>query len=413
MFARLLDFLLLHLALVQCISGRLSPIPKFYYGQDSTIIVNTEKPNPKLIPKLQNALYYNIPVYKVISPISGVPRATAISTTPAPSLVDEYPRDLLYIARNKLGVKRLDQLPSIGELGKMLGTGNAFETIKYVRTLTSSDQGIFLMKTYLESLDYDLANSREEATRNSLPEQKDNDEDNITNNSDIDADYYDTSVKINEPTTTKKTIISPHLDWGEERSLIQRPNDFEKQYSVAGWSENSTAPKSMLGKLVLVAHSQAAHQQGAVSVLPPVLVRKPLPYHYPIPLRPALGPQAAKPMPRQIIVPTVNPSRPTKRPMQTQLNIPKEPSTTSSATHQRVAPHIQQLAQMASISPEVLNDSLQQQPKLAELAKRISRLPLVHQHSQAIDSQLFMAVKRALSQDESLKRLLGATQTLK
>ncbi|XP_064536059.1 uncharacterized protein link [Drosophila montana] len=388
MFARLLKFVL-QLALLQCINGRLSHGPKFY-GQHSEIIADTDK--PRLNSKLQNALYYNIPVYKLINPSTGNPTAK----TTAPMVVDEYPSDLLHIARTRLGLKRMDQLPSISELGKLLGTGNADETIKYVRILMSNDQGIELMKTYLESFDYELT------ANDNTPREKNSENDNVDNNADIDVDYDETTSKLNIPTKMK-----PSKSELEQGSSMQRLNEFMKQYSL--WSGSSTTLRPLSYKRVLMPPVQPTQQRHGTAMRP-VLVRQPLPYHFPIPLRSVLMSQPVKSTSISTLTNnTTNSNRSTHDLRPPHLNTPKQ---TRMPSPDQVAPHVQQLAQMANISPQVLDQFLQQQPKLAELAKRLSRLPLVQQHSQTIDSQLLLAVKTALFQDENLKSLLGASQTL-
>ncbi|XP_062137445.1 uncharacterized protein LOC133846463 [Drosophila sulfurigaster albostrigata] len=378
MLACYLKFLL-PLALLHSVVGRVLMMPKFY-GQDSAIIVDTDKAGlqSKLNPKLQNAFYYNIPVYKFFKPGAMMPTTTTTTTTtPAPIMsMDEYPSDLLYIARNKLGLKRMDQLPSLSELGELLGTGNAEETIKYIRALTSNDQGISLMKAYLGALDYDQSGGEEDESE-VITQRKYNEDDNDTdNNSEVEADYAE--VPLQQPKLER-----------EESSLMQRVNEFMQQYGM--WSEETTTTTTTKSP----------------TVLPHKPTLRPLPYHYPIPLR------AATSSVRTASTTTSTTTAATPQaPMPPHLNSPKV-SPTASSSSVPVAPHIQQLAHIANIPPAVLDTFLQQQPKLAELAKRVSRLPLVQQHSKAIDGQLLVAVKKALSQDESLKRLLATSQTLK
>lgn len=378
---------LLPLALLNCINARVLMMPKFY-GQDSAIIVDTDKSlQSKFNPKLHNALFYNIPVYKLFKP--GAPSTT--TTTAAPTeLIEEYPSDLLYIARNKLGLKRLEQLPSIRELGEMLGTGNAKETIKYIRALTSNDQGIALMKAYLGSLDYEQSES--EADPN--PEIKYNDEDNDTDNADVDADYDDEMPlrQSSLDTTTKAP------QWKEGGGLMQRVNDFMKQYGM--WSEETTTSTPIVYKPLFVAPQLTTEKTPR-----PLIARRQWPSHIPIRVRPAV-PTTTTRVPNT----TAIPQHPTQTQRSTHLNSPKVMPTSSTG---HVAPHIQQLAEIANIPPTLLDTFLQQQPKLAELARRVSRLPLVQQHSKAIDGQLLVAVQKALSQDENLKRFISTSQTLK
>ncbi|ALC41623.1 CG13333 [Drosophila busckii] len=322
--------------LVQCISARVNLLPKFY-GQDSAVVVDTYR--PKMNPKLQNALYYNLPIYKLVKP------AGAASTTAAPE-VEEYPSDLLEIARSKLGLKNIDDLPSISELGELLGTGSRSETVKYIRALTSNEQGLALMRAYLNFEQPDDA-------ENISPTTKDNED----NNTDLDAEYDE------QPVITTSTV-APATEL-QQPGLMQRVNEFLQNYNL--WSETPTTTKPGLQQMR------------------PVLLRQPVPFHYPIPLRPQTKPAT------KITSAAVPPH----------LNTPKQTP---------VAPHIQQLAQLANISPQALETFLQaaSNSKLAELVKR---MPLVQLHS-GIDSQLFMAVKRAISQDPELKRLLASAQAL-
>lgn len=365
-------------------------MPKFY-GQDSAIIVDTDK--LRLNPKLQNGLYYNIPAFKLINPSTPTPTPITYTSTAALRVAGEYPKDLIDIARTKLDFKRIDQLPSLSELGSLLGTSNDDETIKYVRSLTSTDQGIALMKAYLESTDYEPTDSNNGSE--DKPEANDN------NNDDFDVDY-DATSRLDIPVTTK--IPTQQMEAG---GLMKGVTEFINQYRSSQGLDSNTKSRRLPYKHVLVAPVQTSNnqQQNLAPALRPVLVRNPLPYHYPIPLRPVFIPTRVTASPRPAPVSNnanTNKSAPALRPPH--LNTPKG---TSSAP---VAPHVHELARIANISPDVLDSFLQQQPKLAELAKRFSRLPLVQQQSKAIDSQLFMAVKRALAQD-NLKRLLGASQT--
>lgn len=407
MFTACLLKFLVPLALMNCICARVALTPKFF-GQDSAIIVDTDK--TRINPRLQNALYYNFPVYKLIRPgAMPVTSTTSTTTTPSPAAgtgtIDEYPSDLLHLARNKLGLKSTDQLPSLSDLGELLGTGNAADTIQYIRTLTSNDQGIALMKAYLDSMtDYDQSDA--DADTEEEEEVRYNEDDN---NADIEADYEPLPVKKQTKQLDTTTKAAPAQST-EQSGIMKSVHDLMKQYGL--WSTESSTPKPVSYQPVFVAPVQAIHSRQ------PVLVRHPLPYHFPIPLRPAMVPQVMKVRPTptsttSTTAPTTSSSTPvpsttvatTLRSAPPHLNSPKALTN--------VAPHVQQLAEIANISPTVLDQFLQQQPKLAELAKRVSRLPLVQQHSRAIDSQLLLAVKKALSQDESLKRLLEAADTLK
>ncbi|XP_068146740.1 uncharacterized protein link [Drosophila tropicalis] len=402
------------LALLQFINARVAPIPKFY-GQDSAIIVDTDRKLPmRMDTKLQNALYYNIPVYKLIKPVIGPTITTTTTTTEAPVVsVVEYPSDLLYIARHKLGMK---ELPSLSDLGEMLGTSSAQETIDYIRSLTSNEQGIALMKQYLESLDYSEAEEARNDTNDDGDDDDATDDDgNNLDNADIEADYDEDQPKIEirsssstTTTTTTTTTAAPSVSQVEGGSLMQRFGDFMKHYNL--WSETTTpAPTT----------TQKPSPPPAVAFKPmflaphprmrPMLVRQPLPYHYPIPLRPAKIPTTTSPISTTTTTSTTTP-RPSASP---HLNTPKHvEQEISEIPSMQLPPHVRQLAQLANISPVVLDRFLQQQPKLAELAKRVSNLPFSEEHSRTIDSQVFVAVKRALAQNDDLKRLLSAAQTL-
>ncbi|XP_030388278.1 uncharacterized protein LOC115634589 [Scaptodrosophila lebanonensis] len=418
--------------LLQCVSARLAFMPKFY-GQDSAVIVDTDKTLPaRLNPKLQNALYYNIPVYKLIKPAGFSPTIpTTTTTTAVPTPSEEYPEDLLYMARNKLGLKRLE-LPSLSELGELLGTGSATETVKYIRTMTSNEQGIALMKAYLQTLDYgqsdtdadgdaDVTDNEDEA----IDGEDDNNDDNSTDNANLDTDYDNLPVKqpsTKTTTTTTTTTVKPST----EGSFMQRMGDFMRNYNL--WSEDSMQEASTTSstpvpfKPVFVVPPLSAKAPVGVPLMRPLLMRRPLPYHYPIPIRPLLRSQTVH-KPVELSTTTSAPAS-TSTTVRTTTEEPSPIHMTSLKPSERedkdivavstapVAPHIQQLARMANVSPQILDRFLQQQPKLAELAKHVSRLPLAQEHSQVIDSQLFMAVQRALSQDEELKHLLKAAPTL-
>lgn len=391
--ARLVKFLV-PLALLNCISARVALMPKFF-GQDSAIIVDTDK--TRINPKLQNALYYNFPVYKLIRPGSMPVTSTSTTTTekPVAANIDEYPSDLLQLIRNKLGFKRTDQLPSLSELGELLGTGNAADTIKYIRTVISDDQNIALMKAYLNM------DNESDAETDNEPEDEPNNEDD--NNADIDADYEALPAKQPKQIETTTKAIPAQTEYDRR---VQNLNNFMQQYSR---SEKNAAPTRVSYQPVFVAPGHPGRSGR------PVFVHHPLPYHYPIPLRPALVPQVMKVMPTSVPTPVPSPATSTTPvPSTTVATKPHSPPHLNSPKElTNVPPHVKQLAQIANISPTVLDQFLQQQPKLAELAKRVSRLPLVQQNSKAIDTQLLLAVKKALSQDENLKRLLDAAGTLK
>ncbi|SPP73780.1 uncharacterized protein LOC117582195 [Drosophila guanche] len=379
------------LALLQCISARVALMPKFY-GQDSAVIVDVGRNTPtRLDSKLQNALYYNFPVYKLIKPGSQVQSTSTTTAAPAPTVPTEYPSDLVEIAQTKLGLK---VLPSISELGQLIGTRSNSETIDYIRSLTSNEGGIALMKEYLETLDYELS----EDVPDSVDDDDDaGDDDNAMDNADVEADF-DERPRMETSSSSTTTTTTPEM----QGSLLQRFGDFMKQYSL--WHTTTTAaPATRKPIPAAVSFKPVIVSTPGVARMRPLLVRQPLPYHYPIPLRPVGLPARPTEVPS-----TTAALRPSSAP---HLNSPKHIEAEMQSPP--VAPHLRHLAEMANISPQVLDHFLKQQPKLAELAKRVSTLSLSDDQTRAMDSQIFMAVKRALSQNEELKRLLESAQTLK
>ncbi|EDV37925.1 uncharacterized protein Dana_GF13704 [Drosophila ananassae] len=373
------------LALLQCILARVPQNSRFY-GQDSAIIIDTDmKMPPKMGSKLQNALYYNLPVYRMI-------KQTTTTTTAAPATNFQYPKDLVDLARNRLGLK---VLPSLEELEELIGTTTREETISYIRNLTADEAGIALMKEYLATLnfeDQEVADDKDAVDEGDSADDDDNAMDN---------DGYEDAPK--EPQTTSSvTTTSPD----PQNSLYQRFSGFMKQYNL--WSSDSTTtsapapaippPPAVVFKPVFVAPS--------VNRLRPLLVRQPLPYHYPIPLRPVMMPTVK---PTEVPSTTVAP----KPHLNTPKKIEEVQEVEAEVTSPPVPPHIRQLAEMANISPQTLDRFLQQQPKLAQLAKRVSTLALSQEQTKAMDTQVFMAIQKALSQNEELKRLIEAAQTLK
>lgn len=369
------------LALLQCILARVPQNLRFD-GQNSAIIIDTDmKMAPKMGSKLQNALYYNLPVYRMI-------KHTTTTTTAAPVTNFQYPKDLVDLARNRLGLK---VLPSLEELAELIGTNTPAETIDYIRNLTADEAGIALMKEYLATLNFE---DQEVADDKDAEDQGDNpdDDDNAMDNG-----GYEEAPKQPQTTTPDP-----------QNSLYQRFSGFMKQYNL--WSSDSSTtsapapalppPPAVVFKPIFVPPS--------VNRLRPLLVRQPLPYHYPIPLRPVMMP-TVKPtaVPSTTVAPKPHLNTPKKieevQEVEVEAEVPTPP----------VAPHIRQLAEMANISPHTLDRFLQQQPKLAQLAKRVSTLALSQEQTKAMDTQVFMAIQKALSQNEELKRLIEAAQTLK
>ncbi|KAH8347658.1 hypothetical protein KR084_000027 [Drosophila pseudotakahashii] len=373
------------LAMMQCIHARVAMRPLFY-GQDSAIIVDiNRKFPPRLDSKLQNALYFNMPVYKLIKPIVST---TTTTTTVAPS--SDYPADLLDIAHKKLGLKNL---PSIEELGEMIGTDNVRETIDYVRTLAGSEEGLALMKQYLDTLNF------EEEVEENVAEPKegaDNDDDDEDDNTMDNASYF-------EMPQEKPTTAAPSPEVG----LMKRIGDLMEQYNPWSGQAISTATPPVIAPPpgsfhpVFVAPPVRSMKQP----LRPILVRQPLPYHYPIPLRPV-----ALPTIKPFEVDRSSSSTPASKP---HLNTPKRQEDAVEVTYSSLPPHIQQIAKMANIPPQVVESFLERQPKLAELAKRLSTLALSPEQTQAMNSQVLKAVQNALSKNDDLQRLIEASQALK
>ncbi|XP_004517715.1 uncharacterized protein LOC101448835 [Ceratitis capitata] len=292
---------------------------------------------------------------------------------------DEFPHDLLEIARSKLGLKSLDEVPSISELAEFLGTANAEETIQYIRQMTNTEQGIALITAYLESADF---TDRTEETRHRQQEPA---------QGKVEADE-NAEIAKNKNNFLDRIAAYFHIYnlWpqsGETDSVETRKN-VEQQLS------KYIKPQLEYRKRL---HAAAAHHQpNAMRQHKPVLVRNPLPYHYPVPLRPVVGNRLTNNdvvgMPPQTAFSPVH------------LNTPKfyMPST-----------HLQ-LARATNIPPQQLQTLLQSKPKLAELAAKVSHLPLTSDRSTHIDAQLMAAVKRAIEQDEDLRKLLQSTaETLK
>uniref|UniRef100_A0A6P4FJQ2 Uncharacterized protein LOC108051837 n=1 Tax=Drosophila rhopaloa TaxID=1041015 RepID=A0A6P4FJQ2_DRORH len=378
MIACLMRFLW-SLALLQCIQAKVALRPLFY-GQDSAVIVDTyRKFPPRLDSKLQNALYYNMPVYKLIKP------GTTTTTTAAPS--PGYPADLLDIAHNKLGLK---DLPSIEELGELIGTDNAAETIDYIRALTGTDEGLALMKQYLDTLRYEDAEEKVVEEKEAEDKEDNGDDDNSMSNVSYD--------ELPQEKTITTTTVKPST----EVSLVQRVGNFMKQYSL--WSGQDTTTTARPPVIAPPAGSFLpvflAPPKG-LKPMRPILVRQPLPYHYPIPLRP-------------VALPTVRPTQvpSTTRAPKPHLNTPKVQED-AEIKYSTLAPHIKHFAKLANISPQVVERFLEGNPKLAELAKRLSTLALSPEQSQAIDSQVLRAVQSALTKNDDLKRLIEASQALK
>ncbi|XP_017051245.1 uncharacterized protein LOC108094910 [Drosophila ficusphila] len=339
------------LALLQCIDVGLAEGPPFN-DRDCDFIGDANiKCPPKS--KLQNAYYFNMPVYKLNR--HGIPTTTT-TTTEAP--VVGYPADLLEIA-SKVGLK---DLPSIEELGKLIGTDNPSDTINYIRALVGTDEGIEMIKQFLNTLQF-------EKIEEDKPME---DNENIDNNDEINAmEDYLGRERYTTPTVGQRYNLMP----GHLPAPINPP-----------FMPYFVAPPSRFGRI------------------PPFLVRSPLPYHYPIPLPP---PGANHNAPR-FHMPTHN----TPNTPKPHLNTLK-PQVDAVIKFSNLPPHVQRLAKLLDIPPRVVDQFLKNQPKLADLAKRLSTLALSPEQTQDMDSQVLQAVRNALSNNDDLKRLIEASMALK
>lgn len=294
---------------------------------------------------------------------------------------DEFPHDLLEIARSKLGLKSLDEVPSISELADFLGTENAEETIKYIRQMTNTEQGIALIKAYLESADF---TDRTDEQRRRQQQQQEKEQQKSAHEK-IEKHAADVATKT-------------------RNNFLQRVAAYFHIYNL--WPQSGSADAAETRKTVeqqlskyikpqLEYRKRVAQQTAnALAQHKPLLVRNPLPYHYPIPLRAISG---------------------GKRVMHNDAvgNVPMQVPNAFSPVHLNtpkfyVPPHIQ-LARATNIPPQQLQALLQSKPKLAELAAKVSRLPLTNERSSPIDAQLLAAVKRAIEQDDDLRKLLQST----
>lgn len=193
---------------------------------------------------------------------------------------------------------------------------------------------------------------------------------------------------------------------------MQRFGDFVKQYNLwSGQVTTTTTPAPF------IARPSGSFQPVFVAPPPaglkpfrPILVRQPLPYHYPIPLRP-VSLATTKPIQVTTTTTTTTTPAPVTKP---HLNTPKLiMQEDAEGKYSTLPPYIQQLAKMANISPQVVEIFLERQPKLAELAKRLSTLALSPEQTQAMDTQVLKAVQHALSNNDDLRRLIEASQALK
>jgi len=271
------------------------------------------------------------------------------------------------------------------KLGEMIGTDNVRETIDYVRTLAGSDEGLALMKQYLDTLNFEQV---EENVAEATEKTEDDDDDENTMDN---ASYYDMPQE-------KPTTIAPT----PELSLMQRLGDFMDQYIPWSGQVTTSATPPVTAQPSGSFQPVFVAPPASMKPLRPILVRQPLPYHYPIPLPPVALPT---------IKPIQMPSSSTPAP-KPHLNTPRLPED-AEFKYSALPPHIQQLAKVANIPPQVVESFLERQPKLAELAKRLSNLALSPEQTQAMNSQVLKAVQNALTKNDDLQRLIEASKALK
>jgi hypothetical protein len=388
--------------------ARYAFVPKFY-GQDSAVIVDTDKQLPPT-PFNTKRYYHRFPVYQIIQPGKHMQiqqneiASTTKSTTNKPlSVVDEFPRDLLVIAQKKLGLKSLDEIPSISELGELLGTDTADETISYIRQLTASEQGIALMKAYMEIDDGESDDSAD---------IDDDDEDTAEENVDIATATADLRVvedDISDDNEFKSDIVAsdsstPSNANKPKSGFFDKIASYLNIYNLLPQKQTTRSNNSPI--TTSVPEPQKSLQINPNGLPPqvfnnqkPDLMRNPLPYHYPIPLRPAKFNNTSD-NPAKVQLPIRSPPSNNFKPL---INTPKI----------IIPPHIQQLSKLSNIPPKKLESFLESKPKLAELAKRISNVSLSNGVNNAVNNQLMNAIKKAIEQDDDLRRLLSETDTLK
>lgn len=352
---------------------------------------------------------------------------------------DEFPRELLDIAQHKLGLKSLDEIPSISELGQLLGTNSPQETLSYIRKLTSNEQGVALMKAYIESTDYtDNADKSDD-------DDEDNDDDDYVdapiNLSDINGplkindeglvvitdqdspDDYEgntnngeqeeaSTITVKPPRKTPK-IIKKLQDLNESKpGLLERIANFmhlnnlwhkkskninpDQKNARDNPAFNEVNRVTMQGKKMEVDNETTKSKEETFSETKPILANDAtIPYNYPVPIRPQSSSTTTT---TTLPPPTSSPDKSNV----VHLNTPK-----------MLIPHVQQLARVTKIPPKKIEDFLASKPKLLQLANKVSRFPIGYDRTSPLEAQVMMAVQRAIEQDEDLKVLLSSAATLK
>lgn len=264
---------------------------------------------------------------------------------------DEFPKDLLDIAQNKLGINNLDEVPSISELGELLGTDSALETIKYIREITATEEGIALVKAYIES-----------------------------------SDYTD-STGVNTIPTTTEYSTSANIESASELNLAT-PSFFERLSAYFNIFDFFLRNKETDLEKNLQQFDSGTTQKSVQKK--PLFMRHPLPYHYPIPLRPVI---IYKPR-------NVAPARHNGFRSVGHLNTPKY----------RKQP-LKAVAKSGLKSPKTENQKQQERILFGE---NVSKFSPPQDRSALIDTQyVAAAIEKAIEQDEDLKKIINSTDTLK
>lgn len=481
-------------------------MPKFY-GQDSAIIVDTDKS----LPQTNNVNYPNkirmpppfplwrhYPRYHIIPPpppgqilaintwgktanskpinmpttttttSTTTTSTTTTTTTPKPTTSttktmitkfptsspfitdDEFPSELLDIAQNKLGLKSLDEIPSISELGQLLGTTSPEETLSYIKKLTSNEQGVALMKAYIESTDYtdnsgDLSDNDKDAEDDLDDEEegedigdieepvKVNDEGLIViNDADAEDDYEEEVPKPTlKPRKTPKIIQKfkelpqTHPSLMERLANFMHLNNFfhknnkkqtEAELTVSTEShqiDRVTENGKKLNNKSKTLNKESQENQTESEIInvqelkenlglkTSILNQETIPYNYPVPIRASSSSSTTTTTTTTTTpAPTIN--SPSANTPVVHLNTPK-----------MLMPHVQQLSRVTKIPSKKIEDFLATKPKLLELATKVSRFPIGYDRNSPMEAQVMAAVQRAIEQDEDLKKLLSSTATLK
>lgn len=363
---------------------------------------------------------------------------TVKSTTTSPFITeDEFPKELLDIAQNKLGLKSLDEIPSISELGQLLGTNNPEETLNYIKQLTSNEQGVALVKAYIESTDY-TDNSGDLVTNNEDLEDEDidgdieepvkvNDEGLIVitdedSNDDYEMETEGESTTL-KPRKTSKIVnrlkqLPPAKPGFMERvvnymhlnNLFHKTDNNEEvvnkqEENVEIVTDNANynvlnriteqEKKISLEEPILDHQMDNENTNDIDESKTPILIREPIPFNYPVPIRAQSSTSTTTATP-------VTLSQPSDTTTVVHLNTPKI-----------LIPHVQQLSRVTKIPSKQIEDFLASKPKLLELATKVSRFPIGYDRQSPMEAQVLAAVQKAFEQDEDLKKLLSSTATLK